>query len=281
MGSTRVAYLVLGIAIASCIELGVSRRSFQAQTPDLNPLIANALPAVVMILAVDVDNGKLIPRSSGSGTVIDSRGTILTNFHVVHDSAHRRLHDLFVVGVQRGIGKSTTLYCLGDPALGTLNPDSDLALLRCDRDRSGQPLRKQVWPSLPLATSDRGAPASGTKIWVLGYPGGNEGKVRISSGTISDTTTQYSPGQQTYLKTDIAITHGSSGGAVIDSSGALVGVASAFRKRTVAATSVRIPAARIGLIRPIEQAYELIANEHPKESGQVPDASSDSDRSAQ
>ena len=62
-------------------------------------IIRETMPAVAMILAVDLREGKLVPVSSGSGTIVDPNGSVLTNYHVLFDAKNKKLHDLFIIGL--------------------------------------------------------------------------------------------------------------------------------------------------------------------------------------
>ena len=61
-----------------------------------------------------------------------------------------------------------------------------------------------------------------------------------------------------FIKTDASITHGNSGGPVIDDQGKLVGVAAAFRTRMTANGGI-IETSQVGLVRPIGSASNLLA----------------------
>jgi S1-C subfamily serine protease len=65
-------------------------------------------------------------------------------------------------------------------------------------------------------------------------------------------------GGQDYLKTDASITHGNSGGPAVDDQGRLIGIATAFRVKVTASGGI-VESAKVGLIRPLAAASDLLA----------------------
>ncbi|MEV7973130.1 serine protease [Cellulomonas sp. NPDC089187] len=134
--------------------------------------------------------------STGSGFAIDEH-TLITNRHVVADSAELQLSTYD--------GRDVTVATSASAAL------ADLALVRTD-------------DALPSATrlgdSD---PAPGDPITVVGYPEG--GQLTVTSGRVIGTTPDpLHSNLGEVLLTDAQVEPGSSGSAVLDSSGAVVGV---------------------------------------------------------
>src|SRR5688572_20562111 len=80
--------------------------------------LKNLLPTVVMVMSVDVVNGKLQPVSSGSGTILTADGSVLTNHHVVNNEKIGKLHDLFLIGRFRSADAEPEFVCAGRPGYG-------------------------------------------------------------------------------------------------------------------------------------------------------------------
>ncbi len=232
-----------------------------------NSIIRDTMPAVAMILAVDIRDGKLVPISSGSGTIIDANGSVLTNYHVLFDAKNNKLHDLFIIGLFKTADQEPELVCVGDPSKGTLKAKLDLALIRCDRDRAGAPWQPSAWPTIPIRQIDSDAIVPGEQVWVLGYPGVGGSTIHITAGLVSGFTgEQGGAGFRAFMKTDASITHGNSGGTAIDADGNFIGVPTAFRLTTTKQGGNVVAAGRVGLIRPLDHALDLIATARGNET---------------
>ena len=220
--------------------------------------VARAFDSTVMVVVADLVEGRLRPRGGGSGVVVGSDGSILTNYHVIHDK-DGRLHDVFVIGRFSQPDHAPQLWCAGRPSRSKLQRDLDLALVKCDLDLDGRawvPAAANVWPTLPEArTADI---KMGQRLWVLGYPDVGGGGLTLSEGSVEGWTGENGTAGKDFIKTDASITHGNSGGPVVDDHGRLVGVAAAFRTRTNASGGV-LETAQVGLVRPLSTASDLLA----------------------
>jgi hypothetical protein len=93
---------------------------------------------------------------------------------------------------------------------------------------------------------------------VLGYPDVGGGGLTLSEGQVEGWTGEDGAAGRDFIKTDASITHGNSGGPVVDDHGRLAGIASAFRTRVTASGGV-IETAQVGLVRPLGTAGDLLA----------------------
>jgi serine protease DegS len=148
--------------------------------------------------------------SLGSGVIVDERGFILTNNHVVSEAEEivALLYD----------GREAKANIVGT------DRDSDLAVLKIDLDQL---------KAIPRASEESQAkPEVGDIVLAIGNPFGIGQSV--SQGIISATgrsglsLNRY----ENYLQTDAAINPGNSGGALIDAYGNLVGINSATLNET-------------------------------------------------
>jgi hypothetical protein len=98
----------------------------------------------------------------------------------------------------------------------------------------------------------------GQRLWVLGYPDVVGGGLTLSEGEVEGWTGTDGAQGRDFIKTDASITHGNSGGPVINEQGRLVGLASASRTRIMAGGSV-VESAQVGLVRPLISATDLLA----------------------
>ncbi len=173
----------------------------------LQRAIERVLPAVVTVIADGVprrnEQGIVTQqRNVGSGVVIDERGHIVTNFHVIDGAVE--LNVLLATGEQR-------------PAVirSHDSPYSDLAVLSI----SPEGLR-----SASLGDSSRLVPGEPVAaISAAGFAVGNSVSVGIVSATGRDWPRNGAI-LEDLVQTDAAVNSGDSGGALINSDGEVVGI---------------------------------------------------------
>ncbi len=190
----------------------------------LRQLAARASPAVVQIYATayaPVESG-LLPsatglarqQTSGSGVILDSRGFLVTNAHVVERA--RRIQVQLAAPVQTGAPGRSIVRPRGprlDARLVGVDRETDLAILRIDGEED--------LPYLDLGDSDR--LSTGDLVLALGSPLGLSNSVTL--GIVSATARQLLPeDSMIYIQTDATINPGNSGGALLDMEGHLVGI---------------------------------------------------------
>ena len=184
--------------------------------------VQRAAPAVVNIYTARVVNervepsplgelfGNVLPyvrprieRSLGSGVIIDGSGHIVTNYHVIANAG--------AIRVQVADGRVATPQVVG------VDPDTDLAVLKIDLS------------NLPVITFGRSDQLRvGDFVLAIGDPLGLS--QTVTHGIVSATAR----GQlgiatfEDFIQTDAPINFGNSGGALVDSSGALVGINTAI-----------------------------------------------------
>ncbi len=164
--------------------------------------VRRAAPAVVNIYSLSVNRNQPLNSGSlqglGSGVIMSGEGYILTNYHVIKKA------DEIVVALQDG--RKFTSEVVGS------DPVTDLAVLKVEGD------------SLPIVPINLGVPAQvGDVVLAIGNPY-NLGQT-ITQGIISATGRNgLSSGYLDFLQTDAAINAGNSGGALIDTSGQLIGI---------------------------------------------------------
>ncbi len=148
-------------------------------------------------------------QSLGSGFVIDPKGFIVTNNHVIENA------DEIVVNFANGDSLDAEL-------VGT-DPKTDLALLKLTEE-PGEPI-----PFVNFGDSD-GARV-GDWVIAIGNPFGLGGSV--SAGIISARNRNINSGPyDDFLQTDAAINRGNSGGPLFDMAGDVIGVNTAIYSPT-------------------------------------------------
>jgi serine protease Do len=148
--------------------------------------IADAVGSVVTLLT---------GSGSGSGILVSDDGYMLTNAHVVGDEKQIRAR------------WSDGIETVADVV--RVAKDRDIALVKTNpRDRP------------PLAIK-RGAVSPGQRVYAVGSPKGKAFQGTVSSGIIS--ANRVIDGLR-YIQSDVAISPGSSGGALLDENSSVIGV---------------------------------------------------------
>jgi serine peptidase DegS len=180
--------------------------------------VARAAPAVVNIYTTRLVTERIAPSgleqlfgnyppryqrrtegSLGSGVIVDARGYIVTNNHVIANADS--------IKVQLADGRVADAHVVGR------DPDTDLGVLRIDL----APL-----PVVTFGRSDR--LRAGDVVLAIGDPIGLS--ATVTHGIVSATGREQLgiATFEDFIQTDAAINFGNSGGALIDTTGALVGI---------------------------------------------------------
>jgi S1-C subfamily serine protease len=142
-------------------------------------------------------------QATGSGIVIDSNGTILTNYHVVENAIK------ITVSFERG--KTVNAQVIGK------DPSNDLAVLRIHAD--GLTLH-------PLTLGSSSGVQVGDPVLAIGNPFDLERT--LTTGVISALQRQITAPNgftiNNVLQTDAPINPGNSGGPLLDASGRVIGI---------------------------------------------------------
>ena len=155
--------------------------------------------------------GAIRERSLGSGVIVDAKGYILTNRHVVEKADRIRVrfeddppgvqHDAKVIGTDQ---------------------ETDLAVIKVEVDH---PL-----PAARMGNSD--GMQVGDWVLAIGSPFGQQGTV--TAGIVSAKGRDIVPGRQfqTFIQTDAAINPGNSGGPLVNLNGEVIGINTAILSET-------------------------------------------------
>jgi len=175
------------------------------QGVDLTELYQQLSPGVVSI-QVFMRLGPQVGEGAGSGFILDERGHIVTNNHVV--SGAERVTVIYASGIE------------AEAEIVGVDQDSDLAVIRVDPATYAD----GVGP-LPLGDSDQVAP--GEWVVAIGNPFGLGGSVTL--GIVSATGRLIPSGATSFsipqaIQTDAAINPGNSGGPLLNLDGEVIGV---------------------------------------------------------
>jgi serine protease Do len=155
----------------------------------------------------------VVERSTGSGVIVDTDGYIVTNAHVVENATHLEVEIPFAAtGAAAGRSIVKRRGRTVGARLVAIDHETDIAVIRVDA---------KGLPALPFGDSDALRP--GQLVLAFGSPLGLESTVTM--GVVSAVARQLVPEDpMIYIQTDAPINPGSSGGALVDTGGRLVGV---------------------------------------------------------
>jgi serine protease Do len=190
-------------------------------------------------------DGSIRERSLGSGVIVDPKGYIVTNRHVVEKADRIRVrfeddppgvqHDAKVIGTDQ---------------------ETDLAVIKVDIDR--------VLPSAKMGNSD--SMQVGDWVLAVGSPFGLS--ETVTAGIVSAKGRDIVPGRQfqTFIQTDAAINPGNSGGPLVNMSGEVIGINTAILSETNAYAGVgfALPSKTV-----VEVYNQLTGPEHKVTRGSI------------
>jgi len=158
------------------------------------------------------DPGTIRQRSLGSGVIVDAKGYIVTNRHVVEKA------DRIRVKLQDENPASPG----HDAKLIGMDQETDLAVIKIDMDR---PL-----PAAKLGNSD--GMEVGDWVLAIGSPFGLQ--ETVTAGIVSAKGRNIVPNRQfqSFIQTDAAINPGNSGGPLVNMAGEVVGINTAILTET-------------------------------------------------
>jgi S1-C subfamily serine protease len=165
-------------------------------------------PGVVFITSTSVQPGDFFfdeqeREGSGSGSIIDSQGHILTNYHVIEGAQK--------LTVSFGGDKAYPAHVVG------ADPDTDLAVIQVNAP-------DEQLTVVPFGDSDR--LEVGQKVLAIGNPFGLART--LSTGVISGLQRPIRARNNRLIEgaiqTDASINPGNSGGPLLDSSGRMIGI---------------------------------------------------------
>jgi putative serine protease PepD len=207
----------------------VAEQAVPAQQPAPSGLLdpaavgARVIPSVVAVQVGATQGGDFVQTASGSGVVIDEQH-IITNNHVVDGAT--------AVQVVLSDGRVYQAEVVGT------DPITDVAVLSV-----------AVSDLQPIALGSTDSLSIGVPAIAVGSPLGLDGGPSLSVGVISALEREVQTTPEIILfgmiQTDAPITNGSSGGALVDRDGALIGITTA-----VGASQLGIEG--IGFATPIE-----------------------------
>jgi S1-C subfamily serine protease len=168
-------------------ELKQEISTIQVESKDFSAIIDDVIKSVVSVGT---------NRGQGSGAVIDDRGFIVTNFHVVENA-----------NIIRILTYDGEVY---DAGLVGFNNVVDVAVLKVDADLD------------ELRFGDSDDVKVGEKVIALGNPAGLS--FTVTEGIVSAVHRVGPNGLKIYLQTDVPINPGNSGGPLVNANSRIIGI---------------------------------------------------------
>lgn len=167
------------------------------------------------------------PSGQGSGIIINEEGYIVTNAHVVQDSAG--------ISVELENGESYSAKLIG------IDSKTDLAVIKIEAEGL-----------VPAEFGDSTTLEVGETVIAIGNPGGQLLAGSVTQGIVSavDRNIKSDGVSSTYIQTDAAINPGNSGGALVNQFGQVIGINSS----KIAAVNYE----GIGFAIPISEAKPIV-----------------------
>lgn len=167
---------------------------------------------------------------NGSGSVIDDKGHILTNFHVVEGASR--------LTVSFGDDKVFTATLVGG------DPDTDLAVIKIDPPKEGLRI-------IPFGDSD--SLVVGQKVLAIGNPFGLDRTLTtgVISGLQRPIRARNNRPIDAAIQTDASINPGNSGGPLLDKYGRMIGINSQILSRSGGSVGV-------GFAIPVNTAKRIV-----------------------
>ena len=157
--------------------------------------------AVVLVNIYDYNEKYL---GHGSGFIIDSKGTVVTNYHVIQNA--------YLIKITTEVNGIKTTYGISE--ISKADKQKDIAILKVNNTTN------KKFRYLKIAKSP---PKKGDNCWAIGTPADPEYMNTVSEGLVSNIRFSENP---KIIQTNAEITHGSSGGALINSAGEVIGITS-------------------------------------------------------
>lgn len=180
--------------------------------------VSDAYKSIVKIYTyTENESNQLNLIQSGSGIIINNEGVVLTNHHVVtaENGFEEEMPVSFKICLTVNTAEKPTCDYSGQ--LLAKDKSKDIALIKI-KNISGLS-NKASFDYLERKTASDFK--EGDSVKALGYPGIGGDTLTTTAGTISGTTEKYS---SSWIKTDTSFSYGSSGGALIDENGKLLGI---------------------------------------------------------
>ncbi len=221
MISKKISIIVLSLLISLWSTLAFSITEDEKNNISVYEKAADGVVNVTSIaMQMDFFFNPFPTRGAGSGSIIDTKGHILTNHHVVANAQK--------LEVTLADGSKWPATLIGS------DPDNDLAVIKIDAP-------KEKLKIIPMGDSKN--LRIGQKVLAIGTPFGFERT--LTTGVVSSLgrTIRSEVGTliEEVIQTDAAINPGNSGGPLLNSDGEIIGINSAIISPTGGSVGIGFP----------------------------------------
>jgi len=233
MDTRKITFFLMALLLTGGCVLPSAEALTDDEKNNIN-IYQKASPSVVNVISTVITRDfflNAVPREgSGSGSIIDAKGHVLTNNHVIRDA--KKLE------VTLADGSKWPANLVGT------DPDNDLAVIKIDAPAD------KLKP-LPLGDSQR--LQVGQKVLAIGNPFGLG--LTLTTGIISslgrNIRSEVGTMIEDLIQTDASINPGNSGGPLLNSEGEIIGINTAI----VSPTGVSVG---IGFAIPVNTSKRII-----------------------
>jgi serine protease Do len=213
----KLSALLCAVLAASPASAAVAMRG------DISPrqIYQRAGPGVVLLLCVSPDG----TGEMGTGSIIDDKGHVLSNAHVVIRESTRKPYEVIHVYLKPARLTGDSKVDLADPIKARVlrwDRGLDLALLRLEEVPSNYKI---------IPFGDASQVASGDPVVAIGHPE-QGGLWTLTQGIVSTFIANLGGVQgKNVFQTDASINRGNSGGPLLDSRGTMIGVNTSMARK--------------------------------------------------
>ncbi len=233
--------------------------------------VTQLVSAVGQIMAgTSNSKGDTDVHMEGSGVVVSPEGIVATNLHVVSEGNKEYSSIFFNLVDPEHPYSPMDRSRLFRAEIVLEDPAYDLVLLKIVADADGHPIDlKHVFNAIPLGESK--SLSFLDEVYALGFPKAGGSTVTVTRGQISGKEEL-----EDWIKIDAQVTHGSSGGAIVNRDGKLIGIPTRVRPDIQMIdtdndgfpdTSVTI--GTVGLVRPVELVSRMLDQYHSGKTGNL------------
>lgn len=213
--------------------------------------------STIKVFTLDND---YINIATGSGTIMNKEGYILTNFHVVGEDGKLYNKDgIVAIALTDNVRETSAPKYYAQYRSGV--PELDLAVVQIVADINGNEINPADLKLSPIKITDSDDLNIGDDVNILGYPGVGGDTITYTAGRVAGFMDEDGDEVTDWIKTDALVNHGNSGGTAVNDKGEMIGVPSA--------KLVGEDADIIFFVKPINQALSVL--EDAIEQGSDPD----------